>query len=198
MELSGLISMLGSPGVAFAASGLACVLFVSAGVFVVKALQLGQSAKLAKAEAEAKLSAARDLAEEVKRLRAQVEEAVLHHNGAVANAFLMHNEACAATRQRANAALKGGHDDDHHHKHHAAEASLKGGHDDDEEHHHHHAAEPSLMGDHDDEDDHHKHHAADVSLKGGHDDDEDHHKHHAAAPTSFLKSFFARRQNAAH
>ena len=101
MASSDLISLFGMtfPSAwALGAAAAALALAMFAMWLAVAAIRFSAEGRIARAEAEAKLSAARELSAEVSRLRAQVEEAVLHHNSAVTNAFLMHNDACAATR----------------------------------------------------------------------------------------------------
>ena len=194
MDLLGLVASGGgiSAVVIFGVLGMALTVFVAGAALALKANRAAHESRLALADAEVKLAAAGDLAKEVRALRAQVEEAVIHHNDAVANARYLHNEACAtqgyaeqapprvadeahydAPSQRDHACThhdhKGKHDDDHK-KHHAA--SLKGGKHDD---------------------DHKKHHAA--ALKGGKHDD-DHKKHHRGheerEQSGFMGWFFDR------
>ncbi|MBY0421174.1 MAG: hypothetical protein K2Q06_02640, partial [Parvularculaceae bacterium] len=69
-----------SPAVALGLTGLSLLLFLAAGAFAMQGMRAASSSRMARAEADAKLDAARDLASEVKNLRSQVEEAVLHHN----------------------------------------------------------------------------------------------------------------------
>jgi len=139
MASDGVISLfgleIGAAG-AFAALGAAVLILLLAFWFAFKAIEAAAGARVARAEAAAKFSAAQQLSEEVSRLRAQVEEAVLHHNSAVTNAFLMHNDACAATR---TSPRNGFH----------AEARPAGSFLSDAEHHAHHAAPPRRTPAHD-------------------------------------------------
>lgn len=174
----------------FGVLGMALTVFIAGAALALKANRSANDSRVALADAEIKLAAASDLADEVRGLRAQVEEAVVHHNQAVSNARLMHNDACAAQDFAGHDVEASKHDDDDHHKKH----TLKGGgHDDDDDHHKKHQAH---AGDDD--------HAAGLrhrklSLSGGHDDDDHKHKkkHQAGdnaggRQNSFMGWFFDR------
>jgi hypothetical protein len=135
-----------SAGVIFLFGGAALAFF---------AARVASSGRMAKAEADIRLAASQELAAEVKHLAEKVELSLQARDSALENAFLRHNDACAASVQSAFSGKAGHHDDDDddHKKHHS------GGHHDD------------------DDDDHHKKHHSD----GHHDDDDDDHhkkKHH--------------------
>jgi hypothetical protein len=133
-----------SAGIIFLIGGAALAIF---------AARIANAGRAAQAEADVRLAASQELAGEVKRLAEKVEMSLQSRDASIENAFLRHNDACAASMQ-ATFGGKGGHhddDDDHHKKHHAA-LSGKGGHhdDDDDDHKHtkHHQAEdqrPSLL-----------------------------------------------------
>jgi hypothetical protein len=151
-----------SAGIIFLVGGAALAIF---------AARIASAGRIAKAEADIRLAASQELATEVKRLAEKVEASIQYRDSSIENAFLRHNDACAASMHQ-HLSAKGGHhdddDDDHHKKHHS------GGH-------------------HDDDDDHKKHH----SGKGGHhdDDDDDHHKKHHAVngeSPSLLARLFGR------
>lgn len=151
--------------------GAGFLFFLGAGALAVAAARLSNAGRSARAEADARLDATRELAVDVKRLAERVELSMRERDAAIENAFLRHNDACAASMAQTHRSASGhGHDDDddHHKKHHS------GGHDDDDDHHHkkHHKGGHG----HDDDDDHKKHHKS----GHGHDDDDDHHhkKHH--------------------
>lgn len=140
--------------------GAGVVFLIGAAVLTIVATRIANAGRTARAEADIRLAASQELAGEVKRLAEKVEASLASRDASIENAFLRHNDACAASMQ-AQIGAKGGHhdddDDDHHKKHHS--------------------------GHHDDDDDHHKKHHASHSGHGGHhddDDDDDHHKHHAA------------------
>lgn len=139
------------------------VIFLLGGaVLAIVASRIASAGRAARAEADIRLAASQELASEVKRLAEKVEASMQYRDASIENAFLRHNDACAASMHQ-QLSGKGGHhddDDDDHKKHH----SGKGGHHDD------------------DDDDHHKKHHAGFSGKGGHhdDDDDDHHKKHHA------------------
>ncbi|MEK7266471.1 MAG: hypothetical protein AAB227_10275 [Pseudomonadota bacterium] len=153
-----------SAGVIFLLGGAALAIF---------AARIASASRTARAEADIRLAASQELATEVKRLAEKVEASIQYRDTSIENAFMRHNDACAASMHQQMSA-KGGHhddDDDDHKKHHSA----KGGHHDD------------------DDDDHKKHH----SGKGGHhdDDDDDHHKKHHALngeTPSFMARLFGR------
>lgn len=146
------------------------VFLLGGAAFAYVAMRTSSAGRAARAEADIRLAASQELAAEVKRLAEKVELSLQARDLAIENAFLRHNDACAASVQ-AQFSGKGGHhdddDDDHHKKHHS------GGHHDD-----------------DDDDHHEKHHS------GGHhdDDDDDHKKHHSAngAEPSLLARLFGR------
>ena len=130
------------------------VIFLLGGaVLAVVATRIASAGRAARADADIRLAASQELAAEVKRLAEKVEASLAARDASIENAFLRHNDACAASVQ-AQMSAKGGHhdddDDDDHHKHHAR-LSGKGGHhddDDDDDHHKHHAAndsQPSLL-----------------------------------------------------
>lgn len=153
--------------------GAGFLFFLGAGALAVAAARLSNAGRSARAEADARLDATRELAVDVKRLAERVELSMRERDAAIENAFLRHNDACAASMAQTHRSASGhGHDDDddHHKKHH----SGGHGHDDDDDHHHkkHHKGGHG----HDDDDDHKKHHKS----GHGHDDDDDHHhkKHH--------------------
>jgi hypothetical protein len=146
--------------VALVSAGL--IFLIGGAALAVIAARIAGAGRAAQKEAEIRLAASQELAAEVKRLAEKVELSLQARDASIENAFLRHNDACAASMA---AFGKGGdhddEDDDHHKKHHSG-----GRHDDDDDHKHK------------------KHHAA-MSGKGGHhddDDDDDHHhkKHHAA------------------
>ena len=169
------------------------VLFLVGGaVLAIIAARIASAGRVARAEADVRLAASQELANQVKRLAEKVELSLQARDSSIENAFLRHNDACAASMHSfsgQNLSGKGGHhdddDDDHHHKKHDASMSGKGGH-------------------HDDDDDpkHKKHHAAlsgSMSGKGGghHDDDDDDHKpkkHHGVydGRPSLLARLFGR------
>ncbi len=132
------------------------IFLIGGAVLAVIASRIASAGKAAQADANVRLAASQELAAEVKRLAEKVELSLQSRDASIENAFLRHNDACAASIQQAYSA-KGGHghhgddDGDHHKKHHAA-LSGKGGHhdDDDDDHHHkkHHAMNgerPSLL-----------------------------------------------------
>lgn len=131
--------------------GAGVVFLIGAAVLTIVAARIASAGRIAKAEADIRLAASQELAGEVKRLAEKVEASLAARDASIENAFMRHNDACAASMQAQMGAqsgtpakASGGHhddddDDDHHKKHHAAFS----GHDDD------------------DDDDHHKHHAAD-------------------------------------
>jgi hypothetical protein len=131
------------------------IFLIGGAVLAVIASRIASAGKAAQAEANVRLEASRELAAEVKRLAERVELSLQSRDASIENAFLRHNDACAASMQQALSAKGGRHDDDdddHHHKKHHAALSGKGGHhdDDDGDHHHkkHHAADdarPSLL-----------------------------------------------------
>jgi hypothetical protein len=188
MDILGLVASGGgiSAIVIFGVLGMALTVFIAGAALALKANRSAQESRLALADAEVKLAAAGDLAQEVRELRERVEEAVIHHDNAVAAARYQHNEACApqaayaqsepqahyADHGRSHAAhdaheehdYKGGKHDDHK-KHHAVGYKK---HDDDHKKHH-----SAAFKKHDD--DHKKHHSAGFKR---HDDD--HKKHHSA------------------
>jgi hypothetical protein len=175
--------------VLFGVMGMALTVFIAGAALALKANRSASESRLALADAEVKLATASELAEEVRSLRAQVEAAVVHHNEAVQNARLMHNDACAERGhadhgRNAHAGTASDFEDAHEtsyskrgedlKNHHSAYA--KGGkHDDDHKKHHSAFAKG---GKHDD--DHKKHHSA--FAKGGKHDD--HKKHHSARDES--------------
>ena len=127
------------------------VIFLLGGaVLAVVATRIASAGRAARADADIRLAASQELAAEVKRLAEKVEASLAARDASIENAFLRHNDACAASVQ-AQMSAKGGHhdddDDDHHKKHH----SGKGGHhdDDDDDHHKKHHAmngeNPSLL-----------------------------------------------------
>ena len=143
------LGLLGA-GVAFLIAGI---------VLAIIASRIASSGRAARAESEIRLAASQELAAEVKRLAEKVEASLQQRDTAIENAFLRHNDACAASMR---AQMSGGHDDDdddEHHHHHAAERAAPAGagsdlsgdlheDDDDDHHHHHHSAEeetPSLL-----------------------------------------------------
>lgn len=114
-------------------------LFVG-GALAFVAARVASSGRAAKAEADIRLAASQELAAEVKHLAEKVGLSLQARDAALENAFLRHNDACAASVHSAFSG-KGGHhdddDDDHHKKHHSG-----GHHDDDDDDHHkkHHSA----------------------------------------------------------
>lgn len=158
------------------------IFLIGGATLAVIAARIANAGRAAQAEADVRLAASQELASEVKRLAEKVEISLQSRDASIENAFLRHNDACAASMQ-ATFGAKGGHhdddDDDDHKKHHAAYAGKGGHHDDDDDDHHHK-----------------KHHAA-HSGKGGHhdDDDDDHHKKHHAGEgerPSLLSRLFGR------
>ncbi len=130
------------------------IFLIGGAVLAIIAARIASVGRAAQAEADLRLAASQELAVEVKRLAEKVEYSMQSRDSSLENAFLRHNDACAASMQ-ATFGAKGGHhdddDDDHHKKHHAA-LSGKGGHhdDDDDDHKHkkHHATDgerPSLL-----------------------------------------------------
>lgn len=122
------------------------IFLVGGAALAVIAARIASAGRAARAEADIRLAASQELAAEVKRLADKVELSLQGRDASIENAFLRHNDACAASVQ-AQFSGKGGHghddddDDDDHKKHHS------GGHHDDD----------------DDDDDHHKkHHSADA------------------------------------
>lgn len=147
------------------------VIFLLGGVaLAIVAARVASAGRAARAEADIRLAASQELAVEVKRLTEKVEAALTQRDMAIENAFLRHNDACAASVQ----SQMGAHTCSHDAANGAPAASFNDHHDDDD-------------------DDHHKKHHS-----GGHhddDDDGDHHKkHHAAndAPASFFARLFGR------
>lgn len=129
--------------------GAGFIFLVGGAALAVIAARIANAGRAARAEADIRLAASQDLAAEVKRLADKVELSLQARDASIENAFLRHNDACAASVQ-AQFSGKGGHhhdddddDDDHHKKHHA------GGHhdDDDDDHKKHHSvdAQPSLL-----------------------------------------------------
>ena len=153
------------------------IFLIGGGALAIVAARIASTGRAARAEADIRLAASQDLAAEVKRLADKVELSLQARDASIENAFLRHNDACAASVQ-AQFSGKGGHHDD----------------DDDDDHKKHHSG-----GHHDDDDDdHHKKHHASHSGKGGHhddDDDDDHHKKHHAVngeSPSLLARLFGR------
>lgn len=154
------------------------IFLIGGAALAIVAARIASAGRTARAEADIRLAASQELATEVKRLAEKVEASIQYRDSSIENAFLRHNDACAASMHQQMSA-KGGHhddDDDDHKKHHSA----KGGHHDDDDDDHHKKHHSGKGGHHDDDDDDHhkKHHSA----KGGHhdDDDDDHHKKHHA------------------
>jgi hypothetical protein len=85
----------------FGTLGFALLLCLAGATLSFQAVRSANRSREALVAAEAKLAAAGDLAAEVKRLRAEVENAVQQHSEAVANARSLHNEACAGALGRA-------------------------------------------------------------------------------------------------
>ena len=78
------------------------VIFVIVGAaLAVYAARLASAGRAAKAEADIRLAASHELAAEVKRLAEKVEQSLEARDAAIENAFLRHNEACAASMQSA-------------------------------------------------------------------------------------------------
>jgi hypothetical protein len=149
--------------------GAGVVFLIGGVVFSIVAAKTASAGRTALAEANIRLAASQELATEVRRLTEKVEASLQHRDASIENAFLRHNDACAASMREQLSASAPHHDDDDdddHHKHHS------GGHHDD-----------------DDDDDHHKHHA---SMNGHDDDDDDDHKHHHAAKPSLMARLFGR------
>lgn len=157
--------------------GAGIVFLIGGAVLAIIAARIASAGRAAQAEADVRLAASQELATEVKRLAEKVEVSLQSRDASIENAFLRHNDACAASMHQ-HLSAKGGHhdddDDDHHKKHHAAFSGKGGHHDDDDDDHHHK-----------------KHHSG-----GHHDDDDDHKhkKHHAAEDErpSFLARLFGR------
>jgi hypothetical protein len=137
------------------------VFLIGGAALAVIAARIAAAGRAAQAEASLRLEASQQLATEVKRLADKVEMSLHSRDSALENAFLRHNDACAASMEATFGPRKlSGHDDDHHKKHHSAE--LKHHDDDDDAHHKKHHSASSLKHHDDDDDDHHKkHHAAD-------------------------------------
>jgi hypothetical protein len=123
------------------------IFLVGGAVLAVIAARIASAGRTARAEADIRLAASQELAAEVKRLADKVELSLQGRDASIENAFLRHNDACAASVQ-AQFSGKGGHghdddDDDDHKKHHS------GGQDDDDDgdHKKHHSADaqPSLL-----------------------------------------------------
>lgn len=153
------LGLLGA-GVAFLIAGI--VLAIIAG-------RIASSGRAARAEADIRLAASQELAAEVKRLAEKVEASLEQRDAAIENAFLRHNDACAASMR----------------------AQMSGEHDDDDDDHHHHAADgiaPAGAGV-----------SGDLSGDLHDDDDDDHQHHHAGEETapSFLARLFGRGRKAA-
>jgi hypothetical protein len=135
------------------------VFLIGGAALAVIAARIAAAGRAAQAEASLRLEASQQLATEVKRLADKVEMSLHSRDSALENAFLRHNDACAASMEATFGPRKlSGHDDDHHKKHHSAELKH---HDDDDDAHHkkHHSA--SSLKHHDDDDHHKKQHAAD-------------------------------------
>lgn len=154
------------------------IFLIGGAVLAVVAAKIASTARAAQAEADVRLATSQELAAEVKRLADRVELSLQSRDASIENAFLRHNDACAAS-MRETFSGKGGHhdDDDDDHKHKKHHSGGKGGH-------------------HDDDDDDHKHKKHHAGGKGGHhdDDDDDHHhkKHHAMngeTPTLLARLF---------
>lgn len=127
------------------------VIFLLGGaVLAVVATRIASAGRAARADADIRLAASQELAAEVKRLAEKVEASLAARDASIENAFLRHNDACAASVQ-AQMSAKGGHHDDDDDDHHKKHNSAKDGHhddDDDDDHHKHHAAndsQPSLL-----------------------------------------------------
>jgi hypothetical protein len=123
------------------------IFLVGGAVLAVIAARIASAGRTARAEADIRLAASQELAAEVKRIADKVELSLQGRDASIENAFLRHNDACAASVQ-AQFSGKGGHghdddDDDDHKKHHS------GGQDDDDDgdHKKHHSADaqPSLL-----------------------------------------------------
>lgn len=149
-----LLSLIASGGgisaiVIFGVLGMALTVFVAGAALTLKANRSAHEARLALEDAEVKLAAAGDLANEVRDLRARFEETMLQHQDAVANARYQHNESCATQSDYAAREVRPEprrdapetdfkkHDDDHK-KHHAVSSRKQDGdhkrrHGDDEE-----------------------------------------------------------------
>jgi hypothetical protein len=161
-------------GLQFGMLGAGVVFLIVGGALALIGVRVANSGRAAQADAEARLSAAQSLADDVRRLTEKVEASMASRDAAVEQAFMRHNDACAASMRAQLSPHHDDDDDDHHTKHHA-EASFS---------------------DHNDNDDHHhtKHDAA--SLSPHHDDDDDDHKkHHAVDEPTEKRSFFARMFN---
>jgi hypothetical protein len=169
--------------VVFGVLGMAMTVFIAGAALALKANRSAHESRLALQDAEMKLSAAGDLANEVRELRARVEEAIIHHNDAVNNARYQHNEACAPQAQYAAAPEPARYaapsQDDHDGDRHDFKKS-------DDDHKKHHSAGFKKH-----DDDHKKHHSAGFKK---HDDD--HKKHHRDSDDrerrGFLGWFFDR------
>lgn len=85
------VGLLGA-GVIFLAGGAALAIY---------AARLASSGRAAKAEADIRLAASHELAAEVKRLAEKVEQSLEARDAAIENAFLRHNDACAASAHAA-------------------------------------------------------------------------------------------------
>jgi hypothetical protein len=166
--VAGIEAAAGLPvGLQFGMLGAGVVFLVVGGALALVGVRVANSGRAAQAEAESRLAAAQSLASDVRRLTEKVEASMASRDAAIEQAFMRHNDACAAS-MRAQLSPHHDDDDDDHHKHHSA--SMSPHHDDDD-------------------DDHHKHHAASLSP---HDDDDDHKKHHAGGETAEKRSFLAR------
>jgi hypothetical protein len=170
---AGIEAVAGLPaGLQFGMLGAGAVFLVVGGALALIGVRVANSGRAAQADAEARLVAAQSLASDVRRLTEKVEASMASRDAAIEQAFMRHNDACAAS-MRAQLSPHHDDDDDDHHKHHSA--SMSAHHDDVEE-------------------DHQEHHAA--SLSPHHDDDDDDHKkHHAVGETTEKRSFFARMFN---
>lgn len=76
-------------------AGVICL--VGGAALAIYAARLANSGRAAKAEADIRLTASRELAAEVKRLAEKVEQSLEARDAAIENAFLRHNDACAAS-----------------------------------------------------------------------------------------------------
>ncbi len=138
MSISGFEVGLLSAGIIFLIGGAALAVF---------AARIASAGRAAQAEAGVRLAASQELASEVKRLAEKVELSLEARDASLENAFLRHNDACAASLQQAVSGAGGDHDDgdDHQTNRHSG-----GGHHDDDDHRHkkHHAMNsegPSLL-----------------------------------------------------
>lgn len=81
--------------------GVGVVFVIVGAALAVYAARLASAGRAAMAEADIRLAASHELAAAVKRLAEKVEQSLEARDAAIENAFLRHNDACAASVQSA-------------------------------------------------------------------------------------------------